>query len=61
MSEITMKVSVSVDRAAIAAAKDAFLASANGAITVKVEGEKPTICISCGAARQPNGQMPCEH
>ncbi|MGR9579959.1 hypothetical protein [Pandoraea sputorum] len=61
MSEIPVKVSVSVDQAEIARAEDAFLASAKNAITVKVEPAKPTICISCGAARQPNGQMPCEH
>lgn len=61
MSEIALKVSVTVDQAEFARAKDAFLSSVKDAITVKVERAIPTICISCGATRQPDGQMPCNH
>ncbi|WP_150663074.1 hypothetical protein [Pandoraea commovens] len=61
MSEIKMKLSVSVDHAAIEAAKDAFVKAASRAVTVIVADEKPTLCIGCGAVRQPNGEMPCDH
>lgn len=60
-SEITVNLSVSVDRAAIDAAADSFSKAVEGAVTVKTEESKPLVCIGCGAVRNPDGQMPCDH
>ncbi|WP_170935847.1 hypothetical protein [Pandoraea sp. PE-S2R-1] len=56
-----MKLSVSVDHDALAAAKAVFVKAASRAVTVIVTNDKPSVCIGCGAVRQPNGEMPCDH
>ncbi len=65
MSEIQMKLSVVVDRDGLAHAVDearsAFVSAVSPAVTVTVADDKPKLCIGCGAERQPNGQMPCDH
>lgn len=61
MSEITVKLSASVDSVAVGAACDAFVAAIQEAIRVDAElSPKPgNVCLSCGAHRNQDGSMPC--
>ncbi len=69
MTDNSIKVSMVFDRPICQAGIDA-VRSENDVWSIAKDGRflfdaaaepVPTICISCGAARQPNGQMPCEH
>ncbi len=64
-SEFKVKLHASVDpgalEEAVEAAEDALVKAASRALTATVTDDKPTLCIGCGAERQPNGEMPCDH
>lgn len=67
MSDIRMPVSVITDgtyyEAEVSAANGAWRLHKGGTITFSPVAEAPpaNVCISCGAKRQPNGEMPCDH
>ncbi|QDH59465.1 hypothetical protein [Pandoraea pnomenusa] len=61
MSEIAMSVSVSVDQSAVDAAISQFDADFLKSVRVTIGPTVPSVCIGCGAVRQSNGEMPCDH
>ncbi|RSK77876.1 hypothetical protein EJ774_21210 [Pandoraea apista] len=61
MSEIAVSVSVSVDQSAADAAISQFEADVLKSVRVTVGPTAPSVCIGCGAVRQSNGEMPCDH
>jgi len=69
MSDNTIKVKL-VDGLAVCAAGIDSLVASSGAWRMTKEGAffiqtpqelAPSVCLGCGAVRQPNGEMPCDH